>query len=138
MEEEIIIETEIRNVEDEHENLRESQSTTTNTDVTLKKKNTRKRQRNSDNWACDKRRKQYDQGLQYVSSRIKVVPAKKIKNTKDCLNACIWKCAEKITNEERDEIFKEYYKLKSSKKQLFILSTTDKSTPIPRRKEKTV
>ncbi|KAF2885577.1 hypothetical protein ILUMI_20600 [Ignelater luminosus] len=71
----------------------------------------------------------------YISARKKVVPVKTIKNTKDCMKNCYLKYAEKLTNEERKSIFKDYYSLENvAENRMFILGTT-KQVKSDRRKE---
>ncbi|XP_072383854.1 uncharacterized protein, partial [Diabrotica undecimpunctata] len=94
---------------------------------------TRKRQKNTSEWTCNKRKSLFDQGLEYISSRKKVVPARKIRNKKDCVQKCRMKCSHQISDEQRKEIFKNYYLLSAIEKKNYILHTTEAETPWRRR-----
>ncbi|XP_071052951.1 uncharacterized protein [Onthophagus taurus] len=67
------------------------------------KKLTRKKQRNPATWQANIRKSKREQGEEYVSARKKVVPAKSIKNLKDC-STCRFKCSTKISEEERADL----------------------------------
>ncbi|CAH2093503.1 unnamed protein product [Euphydryas editha] len=67
------------------------------------KKRSRKRQRNEQEWEVNKRNDARNKGLEYVSSRKKLMPAKKIRKSKDCLNKCVFKCSQKITDDESNQ-----------------------------------
>ncbi|CAH2100965.1 unnamed protein product [Euphydryas editha] len=71
------------------------------------KKRSRKRQRNEQEWEVNKRKDARNKGLEYVSSRKKLMPAKKIRKSKDCLNKCVFKCSQKITDDERCDLCEE-------------------------------
>lgn len=101
-----------------------------------KKKLTRKRKKNSSEWACNKRKARFDQGLDYISSRKKAVPAKEIKNKKDCVQKCLYQCSRKISDEQRNAIFKNYYSLSAVEKKHYILNSTEIEIPYRRRKGK--
>ncbi|CAH1998703.1 unnamed protein product [Acanthoscelides obtectus] len=90
------------------------------------KKVSRKRTRDPKSWAHNIRKEKYDRGMEYVSSRKKLRPARKIVTKKDCLNRCHFKCATKLTEDDRKDIFSNYYKLDANEKRMFILNTTIK------------
>lgn len=122
--------------EDEEENS-ESHLQQNNDGVQkIEKKLTRKRTRNPERWACNIRKEKFDRGLEYISSRKKLRPARNIKTQKDCFEKCVYKCAKNISDEERKQLFSDYYKLNSSEKRMYILSTTEMSIPQRRRKGK--
>ncbi|CAH2093502.1 unnamed protein product [Euphydryas editha] len=100
------------------------------------KKRSRKRQRNEQEWEVNKRNDARNKGLEYVSSRKKLMPAKKIRKSKDCLNKCVFKCSQKITDDERLSIFTNYYKLSPEEKRMFLLNNTNCLQPDRRRKGK--
>lgn len=100
------------------------------------RKVTRKRIRNPEKWACNIRKQKFDRGLEYISTRKKLRPARKIISKKDCTEKCIYKCAKKISEEDRNQIFTDYYKLDAKEKRMFILNTTERSNPERRRKGK--
>lgn len=96
----------------------------------------RKRSRNPEKWLCNIRKEKFDRGLEYLSSRKKIRPARKIETRKDCLNKCLYKCSRKIGTEERNNIFSNFYLLNAREKQIYILNTTESSNPERRRKGK--
>ncbi|CAH0715769.1 unnamed protein product, partial [Brenthis ino] len=100
------------------------------------KKRSRKRQRNEQEWECNKRKDARNKGLEYVSVRKKLNPPKKIRKGKDCLNKCVLKCSQKITDDERLSIFTDYYNLSSEEKRMFLLNNTSCLQPDRRRKGK--
>lgn len=70
-------------------------------------------------------------------SKKKIVPAKRIKTTKDCLNKCFYNCQKFISENERQNIFDRFYTLSEHGKRLFILATTKKYNVERHRKNKT-
>lgn len=102
-----------------------------------KSKLTRKRKNNFSEWTCNKRKERFDRGLDYISSRNKTVPAREIKNKKDCIQKCFYHCSRKIGDEQRKEIFKNYYSLSAVEKKHYILNSTEVEIPHRRRKGKT-
>ncbi|XP_050294104.1 uncharacterized protein LOC126734493 [Anthonomus grandis grandis] len=134
------------NIEDPETEYYNSYNTATSHDTTdskednlineTNKKLTRKRQKNTSEWACNIRKTKFDRGLEYISSRKKVVPAREIKNKKDCLQKCLFKCSRIISDEQRKEIFKNYYLLSAVEKKNYILNTTKVDSPWRRRKGK--
>lgn len=128
----------------ERENMTEQKANAINGDLELQengdqqkcKRVSRKRSRNPKEWASNIRKEKFDRGLEYVSSRKKVRTARKIVTKKDCIEKCIYKCSRKISDEDRKQIFSDYYKLDAKEKRMFILSTTEKCNPERRRKGK--
>lgn len=102
-----------------------------------KKSLKRKRVRKPETWKCNVRKAAHEAGKEYISIRKKVVPEKRIKTPKDCRNNCLFKCQNKITEDERKIIFNKYYTLNEHGKRLFILSTTNKFNVERHRKNKT-
>lgn len=85
---------------------------------------TRKRKTNQNKWKRNIRRKQCQSGESYVSARGKPVLAKKIQYNIDCKGHCRFKCKTKITQSEREELFKSFYSLDQHGKTDFILRST--------------
>lgn len=72
------------------------------------------------------KKKLYQSGKEYINVRGKKVEAKRINNTKHCLNKCKLKCASKIGESNRREIFKYYYELSQNEKYVFLKQNTEK------------
>lgn len=89
--------------------------------------------KNKQEWKVNKRKDARNKGLKYVSSRKKLMQRRK---SKDCLNKCVFKCSQKITDDERLSIFTNYYKLSSEEKRMFLLNYTNCLQPDRRRKGK--
>ena len=89
-----------------------------------KKKLTRKRSINKQNWAASKRKKSNVVGEEYINSRGKKIPAKKTEIKKGCLSNCKFRCSEKIDTKTQDEIFMDFYKLDTTGKHFFISQTS--------------
>ena len=70
------------------------------------------------------RKKLCQSGKQYVSTMDIAVPAKKVKNTKDCKEKCKFKCSIKITDEERNHIFVDFYDNRDKNRQYDYISKT--------------
>lgn len=121
---------------DSDENEINGAETVNEKEESLDKIKTRKRQRNPSSWKCNKRKTARDAGKEYISIRNKLVPAKHIKNVKDCINKCLYKCQKFITEEERNSSFKHYYTLTEHTKRLFLLSTTIRYCVARHRKDK--
>ncbi|KAI5642870.1 hypothetical protein NE865_05168 [Phthorimaea operculella] len=81
---------------------------------------------NPSTWACNVRKVKHQSGEAYISRRGKYVPERKIKSTKDCLTSCKFKCNKKITDTDRELIFKAFYSLTSNEKKHFLLNTTER------------
>ncbi|XP_071056028.1 uncharacterized protein [Onthophagus taurus] len=96
------------------------------------KKLTPKKQRNPATWQANIRKSKREQGEEYVSARKKVVPAKSIKNLKDC-STCRFKCSTKISEEERADVFKSFYTLNKLAKNTFIVANCEQHEPDRRR-----
>ncbi|XP_045517125.1 uncharacterized protein LOC123709672 [Pieris brassicae] len=77
-------------------------------------------------WQNNIRKKKCQQGEAYISRRGKLVPEKQIRNKKDCLNSCRFKCMEKINDEDRQLLFKSFYSLDTNEKKYFLLNTTER------------
>lgn len=54
------------------------------------------------------------------------MPERQIRTTKDCLKGCKYKCSEKITDDDRENIFKAFYALNTNEKRFFLLNTTER------------
>ncbi|XP_050663759.1 uncharacterized protein LOC126964618 [Leptidea sinapis] len=81
---------------------------------------------NPNNWACNIRKLKHQKGEAYINRRGKYVPEKHIRNTKDCLKACRYKCNERINDADRHSIFEAFYSLNTNEKKHFLLSTTER------------
>lgn len=97
------------------------------------KKRSRKRHRNEQEWECNKRKDARNKGSEHVSSRKKLMPAKKMRKSKDCLNRCVLK---NIIDDERLSTYTDYYKLSTDEKRMFLLNNTNCTQPDKRRKGK--
>lgn len=81
---------------------------------------TRKRKRNNSNWTRNIRKSLKTQGREYtVVSGKKTIPAKQV----NAACTCKQKCYEKITPEERQIVFKSFYKLSSSGQNQFLANS---------------
>lgn len=89
-----------------------SDSSSSSQDVTKKRK-TRKRLSNPDNWQRNKIKRQRNSGKAYTDWKGKERPEKKIKAS--C--TCRLKCVEKINEERRSVIFKAFWDLKDINRQ---------------------
>lgn len=94
------------------------------------KKRLRSQTSNPTSWACNVRKLKHQRGEAYISRRGKFVPERQIKNTKDCLKSCKYKCSEKITDADRENIFKAFYSLNNNEKRFFLLNTTDRKSVV--------
>lgn len=91
------------------------------------KKIVRRKQRDVTNWKMNKRAKSYQAGEAYVSRRGVLVPERKIKELKDCVSKCRFKCGITISKTEREAQFVSYYKMKQNEKYHYLLRTTERS-----------
>lgn len=78
-------------------------------------KKSKKRRRNSNEWKKNKAKKLRNLGKSYTNSKNKIVPEKKIKNS--CKNSCRQKCSQKFSENQRINIFSEYWCLGSVDRQ---------------------
>ncbi|XP_013192309.1 uncharacterized protein LOC106136332 [Amyelois transitella] len=90
-------------------------------------KRTRGQVRNPDRWACNVRKLKHQRGEAYISRRGKYVPERRVRNMKDCLQSCKYKCNEKICDIDREHIFKAFYSLNANEKKHFLLNTTERN-----------
>lgn len=96
----------------------------------------RKRHRNPTTWKCNIRKAAHESGKEYISVRNKIVPAKRMKTTKDCQTKCVYNCQKLISENERQNIFQRYYTLNEHGKKMFLLATTKRFNVERRRKNK--
>ncbi|XP_072945369.1 uncharacterized protein [Epargyreus clarus] len=96
-------------------------------DVLSKKKRARSQVPNPNKWACNVRKLKHQRGEAYISRRGKYVPERRVKNTKDCLKTCKYKCNERINDVDRQHIFKAFYSLNANEKKHFLLNTTERN-----------
>lgn len=78
-------------------------------------------------WACNIRKTKHQRGEAYINRRGKFVPERHIRNTKDCVKNCKFKCNEKISDTDREHIFKAFYTLNANEKKYFLLHTTERT-----------
>ncbi|XP_041981431.1 uncharacterized protein LOC121734859 [Aricia agestis] len=90
-------------------------------------KRTRSQIPNPNEWACNVRKLKHQRGEAYINRRGKFVPERQIRNTKDCLKSCRYKCNERINDVDRQHIFKAFYSLNSNEKKHFLLNTTERN-----------
>lgn len=101
----------------------------------LKKLSSRKKKRNPNQWKRNIRKSLKTQGKEYTSVTGKVMDAKKVL-PHNC-QKCRFKCADKFTEEDRQEIFTLYYNLGSYERQRqYICEMVKRSSPIRKGKEK--
>ncbi|XP_061717808.1 uncharacterized protein LOC133525537 [Cydia pomonella] len=82
---------------------------------------------NPNQWACNIRKLKHQRGEAYISRRGKYVPERRVRNTKDCLKTCKYKCNERIDDTDREHIFKAFYSLNANEKKHFLLNTTERN-----------
>ena len=80
-----------------------------------KKHSSRKKTRNPEKWKRNVRKLLKSEGKEYVSATGRVVAPKKVHHH-SCLK-CRFKCSEKFTEEQREDIFQLYYSLGSYERQ---------------------
>lgn len=126
----LLNEEEINNTDNGSHRSAESRKVTNNTTI---KQSGRKRIRHSDQWLCNVRKQKSVSGKEYVSKKGKVVPAKTIKPP--C--SCKLKCYDKLSENERQEIFNSYWNEKNTNdiKRQFVSSCVD-SQPIARSRKR--
>ena len=93
----------------EHEHQEPNESSDTNEEDENVKKKSRKRQRLEHTWKKNKIKSSRNCGKEYISWKGKKQPARQIKEP--CNNKCRIKCVQKINEEERNILFKEYWEL---------------------------
>ncbi|KAH9629615.1 hypothetical protein HF086_002551 [Spodoptera exigua] len=103
----------------------QSEGTSGSTLTQQKKRRSRKRLVNKDNWSDVKRKYLKNLGKSYVSKRGKFVEDKVM--GKPC--NCRYKCAEKITEDQRLECFTRFWKLGSTEKQWRFVAKYVKRAP---------
>ncbi|OWR43086.1 hypothetical protein KGM_210006 [Danaus plexippus plexippus] len=91
------------------------------------KKRSRSQVPNPSKWACNVRKLKHQRGEAYINRRGKYVPERKVRNTKDCLKSCRYKCNERINDVDRQLLFKAFYSLNANEKKHFLLNTTDRN-----------
>lgn len=100
----------------------EDTNDTAHTTDKLPKKLTRKKSSNPETWQRNVRKRKYQAGEAYVSTKGKTVKEKTLTVKKDCLNTCKMKCSTKITNDERQALFSSFYTLKSQNEKTFYIA----------------
>ncbi|XP_026752619.2 uncharacterized protein LOC113512869 [Galleria mellonella] len=104
-----------------------SESAQIEIEIVPSSKRTRSQIPNPEKWACNIRKMKHQRGEAYISRRGKYVPERRVKNTKDCLKTCKYKCNEKINNTDREHIFRAFYSLNANEKRHFLLNTTERN-----------
>ncbi|XP_068630126.1 uncharacterized protein [Battus philenor] len=92
-----------------------------------KTKRSRSQVPNPSMWACNVRKLKHQKGEAYINRRGKFVPERRVRNTKDCLKSCKFKCNERINDVDRQHIFKAFYSLNTNEKKHFLLNTTERN-----------
>lgn len=85
----------------------------------------RKRKRNVKNWKINVRKINYQKGVQHFNSKGILSNARKIK--KSCDQKCFRKCNLRITNKEREILFKSFYNIDLKGKRDLINRSVEKS-----------
>jgi hypothetical protein len=92
------------------------------------------RQRNPEQWACNKRKSLRNTGQSYLSTKGKVIEARKMRES--CGSSCRSRCETKITENDRRRDFDTYWSLGDIVKQRkYIYQHITSSVPKRRRKE---
>ncbi|CAK1602117.1 unnamed protein product [Parnassius mnemosyne] len=122
-----------------HDSVRNSNFIDTSQDLALPSetavtKRGKKRVRNESAWIKNVRKRQRNSGEQYVSRTGKTVAAKSIKPP--CTEKCRLKCRNKITEEQRQEIFECYWGLGSLQRQRDFLNSCLITLKVPYRRVK--
>ncbi|XP_053395869.1 uncharacterized protein LOC128556009 [Mercenaria mercenaria] len=94
-------------------------------------KRSRKRQRNPETWKRSILKRRRDSGLSYVGHLGKIKRAKILKPA--CGISCKKKCTSKINEQQRENIFKEFWGHSSYNKQKHYISSTVNQIPVKRR-----
>lgn len=92
----------------------------------------RKRERRSENWARNVRRRKCSKGERYVNCRGKVVEERKIGGPCNCKNQCYAKLSESC----RNRVFKEFWAMGDQNKQNAYLFSMIHKEPVKRRRPK--
>ncbi|XP_067681124.1 uncharacterized protein [Haliotis asinina] len=86
----------------------------------------RKRKRNKNNRKKSIRKRMRQSGKEYVSESGRKVTAKNVKTTKDCQGKCKFKCAQKLSPEQRQKTFQSFWNLSDSEKSHFYSKTINR------------
>ena len=93
----------------------------------------RKRKRSPGAWKQNKRRKLRNQGEPYVSARSKSIPGKVRGSGCPDGGKCEFKCSENLTEEHREHLFKEFWKLGNFDEQNMYVAGCVTVRPVKRR-----
>ena len=115
--------------------IRNNESTDIDQNPKSPNKKTRKRLRNPVAWKKNQRAQLKNSGQEYISRTGKIIPAKVIKPP--CSNKCKYKCSERISEEQRCDIFKMYWDFSSLQRQRDFLNSTITVLQLPQRRLKT-
>ncbi|CAC5379352.1 unnamed protein product [Mytilus coruscus] len=86
-----------------------------------KKRLTRKKKANPESWKKNIRKIKCQSGMEYVSDTGKTVKARSIKN--HACSKCRFRCADKLSEDERLSLFNDYWNLKSYERQRDYISS---------------
>ena len=92
---------------------------------------TKKRKRIPENWQKNIRKTKREGGEEYVDIKRQLHPAKKVKE--GCKPKCSHKCSDYFSNEERNQIMKQLYKLSDEKKLHLYSKYTIRGEPLRER-----
>lgn len=109
---------------DEQRDANDNVIQTNDSEISVKR--SRKRLRNPDTWKETIRKRRRQSGLEYTSSRGKLMRKREVKTQKDCSGKCRFKCSQVFTGDERHEIFSEFWKLTDDEKSTYYANTTDR------------
>ena len=84
----------------------------------------RKRKCSKSLWKKSQRKVQRQRGEEYVNSRGHVVPKRNQNYAKDCTQKCRFKCREKVTQEQSESLFTEFWQMSDNQKGHFYDKTT--------------
>ena len=86
----------------------------------------RKRTKNEERWKQTIRKRRRQSGLEYTSIKGKQMRSRELKTKKDCIGNCRFRCARVFSTTDRESIFKYFWSLNDSEKNVFYANTTDK------------
>jgi len=92
----------------------------------LKKKSSRKRKLNQNNWKRKKATIQRKTGKQYTTQKGVIIPAKCINEGQLCMSKCRLKCTTTINLETRKFLFEAYYKMETNVKNTYLFKSLKK------------
>ncbi|XP_047534226.1 uncharacterized protein LOC125068900 [Vanessa atalanta] len=121
------VEPEVQVVNEKQIDCKNENSNQIEVEIVSMKKRARSQIPNPSKWACNVRKLKHQRGEAYISRRGKYVPERQVRNTKDCLKSCRYKCNERINDIDRQHIFNAFYSLNANEKKHFLLNTTERN-----------